>query len=422
MFGKRLSLRIRVILLVSVSLITTNVLLGSLLMQQSRRAMKTQINERMLDIVNTAAAMLDGDALERLTAEDVDTPEYQSALNTLIRFRDNIKLDYIYYLRDNGDGTFSFGIDPDPVNPGAFGAPFVYTDALYAASQGIPSVDEEPYEDSWGRFYSAFSPVFDSQGKVAAIVTADFGAAWYEARINQNTRTILIACAVFVAVGIAIILLLTRQYSHLMEMMVKNLRDMADDIHSLADENGVGKTKADSGEWDESIQGLESWISALRDDLRHHITHANTQANNMITAMASDYRCVYYANLDEDDAVCYREDPDDAEQTPAGTHFPYLERLTWYAESTVTDQYREGFLRFIDPDRVRESLAEKPLIAYRYLARRKGREYYEMIRMAGVRRVEDRDDHMVHAVGFGLTEIDAEMRETLARNEALARP
>ena len=40
--------------------------------------------------------------------------------------------------------------------------------------------------------------------------------------------------------------------------------------------------------------------------------------------------------------------------------------------------------------------------------------------MAGVRRAEDRDDHIVHAVGMGLTEIDAEMRETMARNEALA--
>ena len=69
---------------------------------------------------------------------------------------------------------------------------------------------------------------------------------------------------------------------------------------------------------------------------------------------------------------------------------------------------------------MKEALASESIIAYRYLARRDGREYYEMIRMAGVRRVEDRDDHLVHAIGLGLTEIDAEMRETMARNEALA--
>ena len=86
MTGKKMSFRVRMILLVFVFMLTVNVALGASLMRQSRKAMKTQINERMLDIVNTAAAMLDGDVLEKLTGE--------------------------------------------------FGSPVVYTDALYEASLG----------------------------------------------------------------------------------------------------------------------------------------------------------------------------------------------------------------------------------------------------------------------------------------------
>ena len=138
----------------------------------------------------------------------------------------------------------------------------------------------------------------------------------------------------------------------------------------------------------------------------------------MITAIASDYRSVYYVNLDENDGVCYRGDPTDSEQTVPGIHFPYLERFTWYAGDCVTEKYREGFIAFIDPDTVREALATEPIISYRYLARRDGREYYEMLRMAGVRRAEERKDHLVHAVGLGFTIIDAEMRESMAKNEA----
>ena len=141
---KKMSLRTRAILLVSLFLLVTNLALGVALSYQSRDAMKTLINERMLDIVNTAAAMLDGDALGRLTAEDKGTPEYQAVYDTLYRFLDNINLDYIYYVRDMGDGTFTFGIDPDPEDPAEFGAPFVYTEALYSASQGTPAVDDRP--------------------------------------------------------------------------------------------------------------------------------------------------------------------------------------------------------------------------------------------------------------------------------------
>ncbi len=148
-------------------------------------------------------------------------------------------------------------------------------------------------------------------------------------------------------------------------------------------------------------------------------TRAKTQADRMITAMAADYRSVYYVNLDEDDGVCYRNDPDDPDLSPAGVHFNYQERMNWYAENYVTEMYREGFLEFADPDQIRERLNTDPIIAYRYLAKKGEHEYYEMIRMAGVRRVAEREDHMVHAIGLGFTEIDAEMRETMAKNDAL---
>lgn len=418
---KRISLRIRSILLVSLFMLTTNLVLGTVLVRQASTATKAQINERMLDIVNTAAAMLDGDVLEGLSEQDKDTPQYQEVLNILKRFLDNIELDYIYYVRDMGNKTFTFGIDPDPVSPGEFGSPVVYTDALYEASQGNPSVDEVPYEDAWGRFYSAFSPVFNSEGKVAAVVTADFNADWYEAKIRQIQRTVMIGCILFLLIGVLVTLLLTRQFNSRMELIVESLQDLAGDMDALLQEfPDYKKGKKSLSVRLNDIQGLEENISQLRDHLRYYVTNANTQANNMITAMASDYRCVYYVNLDEDDCVCYRGDPNDPEQTPVGVHFAYLERLKWYADYHVTEKYREDFLNFINPDNIRGRLASESIIAYRYLAVKDGREYYEMIRAAGVRRAEDRDDHIVHAIGLGLTEIDSEMRETMARNEVLA--
>ena len=139
----------------------------------------------------------------------------------------------------------------------------------------------------------------------------------------------------------------------------------------------------------------------------------------MITAMASDYRSVYHVDLDMDDAVCYRADPEDPLQTPERVHFPFRERFVEYGELYVDDEYKDGFMRFIDPDNIRAALATEDIIAFRYLARRNDVEYYEMLRMAGVRHPNDRDDHIVHAVGIGFTVIDAEMRESLGRSHAL---
>ena len=141
--------------------------------------------------------------------------------------------------------------------------------------------------------------------------------------------------------------------------------------------------------------------------------------DKMITALASDYRSVYHVNLDTNEATCYRADPEDADQYKEGATFPYYEQFVSYANHCVIESYRQGFLDFIEPDNIRKALATEPIIAYRYLVKRNNKEYYEMIRMAGVRHAEDRDDNTVHAVGLGLTVIDAEMRESMTRNNAL---
>ena len=422
MAWKKLSLRARAVILVTLFMVTMDVALGVTLTRQSQYAMKKLIEERMMDIVNTSAAMLKGDDLKRLTPADEDTPEYKAVYNTLAYFRDNAHLAYIYCIRDMGNKTFTFGIDPTISDPGEFGSPIVYTDALYQASQGHPAMDDRPYEDDWGRFYSAFSPVFDSEGKVAGVVAADFKAEWYEGQINQNTKIIAVACGLFLVIGVTITIILTRQFDRQMSEIKTNLGELAGDLDSLTREfTDIDKTDEDpeSGEGS-SIHALSRRISRLRDNLRQYVTHSQTLANNMITALASDYWAVYYVNLDDDDAVCYRADHRENLEIPQGVHFSFRERIAWHADHYVTENYREGFKRFVDPDNIRNSLATQPIVAYRYLAKRDGREYYEMIRMAGVRRAEDRDDHMVHSVGLGFTDIDAEMRESMAKNEALA--
>ena len=143
------------------------------------------------------------------------------------------------------------------------------------------------------------------------------------------------------------------------------------------------------------------------------------ELDSMITAMASDYRSVYRVVLDNNDAVCYREDPEDPDQIPQGEHFPFHETFEEYGMKYVDAGYREGFMDFISIDSIRRSLEKESIIAYRYLVRRGGREYYEMLRMAGVRHPQDRGDHIVHAIGVGFTVIDAEMRENMAKNHTL---
>ena len=56
--------------------------------------------------------MLDGDSLEKLTADGVDTEAYRDVYDTLDSFRQTIDLSYIYSVRQLDDEPFVFTVDP----------------------------------------------------------------------------------------------------------------------------------------------------------------------------------------------------------------------------------------------------------------------------------------------------------------------
>ncbi len=229
------------LLFATLFLLVVNFSLGLVLTKESTDAMKEQIGDRMLDVSNTAASMLDGDVLRDIQAEDADTPEYKEILETLTFFQDNIELKYIYCIRDMGNKEFVFTVDPTVIDPGIFGDPIVYTDALYQASLGKPSVDKVPYEDDWGRFYSAYSPVFDSNGKVSGIVAVDFSAEWYDDQIRTQAITTIVITVISLLIASVILILVGVVATKRFHKLYLELNALSDGIETLANELAGGE-------------------------------------------------------------------------------------------------------------------------------------------------------------------------------------
>ena len=104
-----LSLTMTSVIVLSAVVVLVTGVIGFLLSSQSGDAMRTLIVERMLDISNTAAAMMDGDALANMTEEDIGSPEFEKGMQTLRTFYDNIELEFIYCIYDRGNGQYVFG-------------------------------------------------------------------------------------------------------------------------------------------------------------------------------------------------------------------------------------------------------------------------------------------------------------------------
>ena len=268
------------LILVCAFLLAVNITLGYFLTKESNTALRTQIESRMLDVSNTAAAMLDGDILESLTAEDAETLDYQAALKTLSCFKANIGLAYIYLIRPLPDGSFIFMIDPDPETPGQFGEKIAYTDALHQASLGESAVDQEPYTDQWGSFYSAYSPVFDASGRVAGIVAVDFSADWYERQISNQIWTTLKIGGISIFFAAVIVTLLIFRYKRRVRFLMEEMNLVSDGIETLVQEISPGATlrlEAETQSADES-KALGARIHSLQQQLGEQITMVRAMA------------------------------------------------------------------------------------------------------------------------------------------------
>ncbi len=223
---KKVRTSMRNFLLALALLLTTNILMGVTLMTMSKNNLRDQIEQRMLDVSKAAAAQIDGDVIKNLTAEDKDKEDYIRTANILRSFQDNIELDYIYGVNPGPNDTFTFAIDPDRVDPADFGEAIVVTDALRTAAKGVPSVDKKPHSDEWGRFYSAYSPIFDSTGSVVGIIGVDFDADWYDGVLDSGKEVAVIITMAALTIGIILSFIIMSQNRKRFSAMLQRLSDL----------------------------------------------------------------------------------------------------------------------------------------------------------------------------------------------------
>ncbi|MBQ9277800.1 MAG: diguanylate cyclase [Lachnospiraceae bacterium] len=285
-------------IVICIFLLAVNFILGYVLVKQSRSAMTILMNERMLDVSNAAAASLDGDLLGSIGENDMGGDAYNEIVKDLRLFQDNIDLEYIYTVKDMGDKHFGFVVDPDPVDPGLYGEELTYTDALYQASLGIAGVDTEAFKDRWGTFYSAYSPVFDSNGNVAGIVGVDFNAKWYEKQVKRFAFSVVLVSVFSLFIGAVIVILITAQVRKRLNGVYNDLSSLATDVEHLSREMAASSNytpttdKLTSDDMElytsgsknghrlnrDSIGALGDKINLMHTEMTHYISYVHEQA------------------------------------------------------------------------------------------------------------------------------------------------
>lgn len=235
---KKLNDTTKYLLIACFFLLSMDFLLGIVLTSQSRKAMTNLIRSRMLDAAKIAAASLskDADALKSIRDDGPEEhpEETQAVLDSLLLFKNNMDMKYIYTIKYKGAKDFVFLIDSDPIDPGQYDEPVVFTNALFrAANEHVPTVDETPFTDRWGIFYSSYCPVFDSLGNLVCIVAVDYDAQWYDDLIAMNTASILIITVLSLLFGAFIIITIANRFTKKIHALYNEVTALSEEVETL---------------------------------------------------------------------------------------------------------------------------------------------------------------------------------------------
>jgi len=182
-WGSRSGLRVFLLAVVSIFVVglLTSYLIASSVIEREER----QSRERLVSVAQVAALAIDTVQYERMVrADQQDSPAYRAQISKLAQvLRQLPDVRFIYTIRRVGTDYF-FILDPTP--PGDFDhdgvedksyvmdpVPTLDRELVECYETGLPTVTEEPLEDPWGLFITAYVPLINSEGDVISVVGVD---------------------------------------------------------------------------------------------------------------------------------------------------------------------------------------------------------------------------------------------------------
>ena len=292
--SKKISFTLQYVIIFGVVLLLTNIFLGLVLMLQSVNTLQRLVRQNMLNISKTAAGIVDGDVLENLTEKDVGGPAFNGILSDLRIFQDNVDIEYIYAVRQTGEDEFVFTVDADPGDPADFGENVLVTYALREAAKGTATVDSEPAQDEWGNFYSSYSPVYNSEGKIAGIIGVDFSTEWYDRQIREHMVSFVVILIMSVLIGGFVVVYFTgklrkriRDLNSELSMLSKDVDELTEEITSNAiyregmeayDLTTGGDLQNKDAVYEDEIETLNRKLQSMHSEMKHYLDYMHVKA------------------------------------------------------------------------------------------------------------------------------------------------
>jgi methyl-accepting chemotaxis protein len=208
------------------------------------------------------AATVDGDMFETIQIGDEDSVAYGIIKQQLRNFLQGDDIEYVYTMRKVGN-ELQFVVDADIDDPALIGDSYQSYDEIEQAFAGNVVADSEVTTDEWGRFYSGFAPIYNSNGTVVGIVGVDCSVAFIDSESSAMLRNVIIIECVGLVVSLIFALFISGILAKNVMVIDKKVEELANSKGDLTKEISV-HTKDEVGS---IASSMNQFLKSLRNML-----------------------------------------------------------------------------------------------------------------------------------------------------------
>jgi serine phosphatase RsbU (regulator of sigma subunit) len=200
-------------------------LAGMLQYRKEQRILAATMRQELTQVVTSGALLIDGERAEELAQglTPATTAPVTQVFRSLLIASPEVDRIYVLEVKQDGDPRFLLvqGVKTDP-EPGSV----LSLHARDVVERGVP-ITTQVYEDSDGKWFSAFHPLRDGKGKVVAVLGADQRASDLEVETRDRLRSTLLSG--FAAAGVAVLLsyFLARSVTRPLKLMAESTSEIA---------------------------------------------------------------------------------------------------------------------------------------------------------------------------------------------------
>ncbi len=178
-------------------------ILGLIIVNNYQDTLKLKEGEKILSVLETGSASIDGDKYESLVENLNDKdPYYEELRQYLIKVKNTTGLRFLFtesYLKDgkttayivDGNETDKEDFSPIGTSVNTENETIDTEETIKALTEGVGGYTDFYETEEWGTLLSAFAPIYNSGGRVVGIVGADAPANDVKSMIGSITFTVV---------------------------------------------------------------------------------------------------------------------------------------------------------------------------------------------------------------------------------------